>query len=213
MRAMGISEEDGLFFPKRPKNGKIKAILNIFSQVMFFLLKCIYLMLPGIFANMMPVLVRKVNVLNYPVDFNKKWIDGDPILGSHKTWRGLVSGTLAAIGVVAIQRNLLQYESFEEISIFPYQEYSVWLSGFLMGFGVLFGDMVKSFFKRRVKIKPGERFIPWDQTDAVLGGLIFICVLWIPHWSAIVTLILLSFFLHIIIRHLGYYLGINSKKW
>jgi len=170
-------------------------------------------MLPGIFANMTPVLVRKINLFNYPVDLNKKWIDGEPILGSHKTWRGLILGILAAVGVVAIQKQLLQFEAFDNITLFPYQEHSVWLTGFVIGFGVLFGDMVKSFFKRRVKIKPGDKFIPWDQTDAVLGGLVFISFLWIPPWSVIVTLILLSFFLHIIIRHLGYYLKINKKKW
>ncbi|PIY96719.1 MAG: hypothetical protein COY66_03340 [Candidatus Kerfeldbacteria bacterium CG_4_10_14_0_8_um_filter_42_10] len=180
---------------------------------MFFLLQCVYLMLPGIFANSVPVLVKKINVLNYPVDFNKKWIDQQPILGSHKTWRGLIFGTLAAIGIVAVQKQLWQIEAFESVSILPYQEHSAWSIGFLMGFGVLFGDMLKSFIKRRVKIRPGDKFIPWDQTDSVLGGLIFISFLWIPPWSVIITLLLLSFVLHIIIRHLGYYLGINSKKW
>lgn len=171
-------------------------------------------MLPGIFANMTPILVRKHwKFLAYPVDFNRNWRNGKPVLGSHKTWRGLIAGTLAAIVVVAIQKALLSQEFFEAISILPYQDYSIWLIGFLIGFGVLFGDIVKSFFKRRLKIKPGAKFIPWDQTDAVLGALIFISFVWAPPWSVITTLLGLSFVLHIVIRHLGYYLRINNQKW
>jgi len=171
-------------------------------------------MLPGIFANMMPVLMRKHwKFLDYPVDFNLKWRDGEPLLGTHKTWRGLIAGTLVAIGVVAIQKVLIDQSFFENLSILPYQDYSVWLVGFLIGFGVLFGDMVKSFFKRRFKIKPGDKFIPWDQIDSVLGALIFISFVWFPPWSLIFTLLILSFLLHIIVRHLGYYLKVNKKKW
>lgn len=182
--------------------------------MLLFIVKCIYLMLPGIFANMMPVFMKRCgNIFAYPVDFNLKWREGEPLLGSHKTWRGLISGTLVAIGVVAVQKALVDQEGFENISIFPYKEYSVWLVGFLIGFGVLFGDMLKSFFKRRLKIKPGEKFIPWDQTDAVLGALLFISLIWTPSWILVFTLVVLSFLLHIAIRHLGYYLKINEKKW
>lgn len=179
-----------------------------------FILKCIYLILPGIFANIMPVLVkRNFKFLAFPVDFNLKWRDGEPILGSHKTWRGLIFGTLMAILVVTIQKNLVEKEFFNSISLFPYREYSAWLVGFLIGFGVLFGDIAKSFFKRRFKIKPGDKFIPWDQIDSVLGGLVFISFIWLPPWSLVITLVILSFVTHIIIRHLGYYLKINDGKW
>lgn len=179
-----------------------------------FILKCIYLMLPGILANMTPILIRKHwKLLDYPIDFNHKWRNGDPLLGSHKTWRGLISGTLVSVGTVAIQRILVNQEFFESISLFPYQKHSVWLAGFLIGFGVLFGDIVKSFFKRRLKIKPGDKFIPWDQTDSVLGALVFISFIWVPPWSLVFTLLILSFIFHIGIRHLGYYLKINAQKW
>lgn len=184
------------------------------EQSVLFIVKCLYLILPGILANMIPVLVKKnFNFLARPVDFNLKWRDGESILGNHKTWRGLFFGTLSAILVVAIQKTLFDYEFFRNISLFPYQEHSFWSAGFLIGFGVLFGDMVKSFFKRRLKIKPGDKFIPWDQLDAVLGGLIFISIIWQPPWLLVITLVVLSFTTHIVIRHLGYYLKINDGKW
>ena len=40
-------------------------------------------------------------------------------------------------------------------------------------FGALLGDIVESFFKRRVGRKRGENWIPFDQLDFILGVLFF----------------------------------------
>ena len=42
------------------------------NEVVIFILKSLYLMLPAYFANMAPVIVKKANLFNYPVDFNRK---------------------------------------------------------------------------------------------------------------------------------------------
>jgi CDP-2,3-bis-(O-geranylgeranyl)-sn-glycerol synthase len=55
--------------------------------------------------------------------------------------------------------------------------YSSWLGaawlGAWLGLGALFGDIVKSFFKRRLGIKPGTMFQPWDGIDYMIGAIIF----------------------------------------
>jgi len=176
-----------------------------------FILKCIYLMLPAYFANMAPVLSHKINFLNYPVDFNKKFM-GKPIFGSHKTWRGLFFGRIAGI-LVAYVQHLLQYNYpfFASLSFFYYYN---WLAiGFLLGFGALCGDLVKSFFKRRVGIKPGARFIPWDQIDYSIGSLLFVSIAFVPSWQIIVTVIVASFILHVLVNHIAYYLKLSKVKW
>jgi len=183
------------------------------SKELMVVLAYLYFMLPGIFANMMPVLMKKHWMwLARPVDFNLKWFDGKNLLGDHKTWRGLVSGTVVSIIIVAIQKWLLQFETFEKISIFPYDQYSVWLTGFLIGFGALFGDMVKSFIKRRVGIEPGKKFIPWDQIDAAVGAIALVSIIWPVGWIRSLALIIFTFVLHILVRNVGYYLKIN-KRW
>lgn len=48
----------------------------------------------------------------------------------------------------------------------------MFLGGWL-GLGALVGDMVKSFFKRRLGIKPGAMFQPWDGIDYMIGAIIF----------------------------------------
>jgi CDP-2,3-bis-(O-geranylgeranyl)-sn-glycerol synthase len=44
---------------------------------------------------------------------------------------------------------------------------------FSICFGALLGDIIESFFKRRVGRKRGEDWIPFDQIDFILGVLFF----------------------------------------
>jgi len=168
-------------------------------------------MLPAYFANMAPVLVRDYfKALAVPLDFNKKF-NGKRVLGSHKTLRGLLSGIVVGIIVAFVQYLLLKISFFANISILNYNEWAC--IGFLMGAGALTGDLVKSFFKRRFNIKPGGRWIPFDQLDFVVGALLFISILYVPSVEIIITALILSFLLHIILSHIGYYLGIRKVKW
>lgn len=170
----------------------------------------VYLMLPAYAANMAPVFVKKINFLNYPVDFNKTF-KNKPILGSHKTFRGLFFGTLAAIIIVYVQFRLQNLFVFNAISLL---DYSNWiLIGFLLGFGALAGDIVKSFFKRRFDIKPGDKFIPWDQIDYTIGSLIFISIISVPSIDIIIAALIINFLLHISANHIAYYLKLSKVKW
>ena len=83
----------------------------------------------------------------------------------------------------------------------------------LMGFGALTGDLIKSFFKRRLGIRPGARFIPFDQTDFVVGALVFIMPVCSLTLKIFIVSLLLSFVLHIIVNHIAFYLRIRNEKW
>lgn len=176
----------------------------------FFAVRCFYLMLPAYFANMAPVIVKRINLFNFPVDFNKK-INGKPILGSHKTFRGFVFGIIFAVIIAYAQFLLHQLEFFRNLSFF---DYGGWLLlGFLMGFGALAGDSVKSFFKRRIGMKPGERFIPFDQIDFVIGAFAFTALFFDATLKIFAASLLLTFALHIIVNHAAFYMKIRSEKW
>jgi len=175
-----------------------------------FLLKCSYLMLPAYFANMAPVMVRRISLFAFPIDFNKK-INNKPILGGHKTFRGLVFGIIFAVAVAYIQFLLYSNGFFKNISFIGYESWP--LFGLLMGFGALTGDLIKSFFKRRLGIRPGARFIPFDQTDFVVGALVFIMPVFSLTLKIFIVSLLLSFVLHIIVNHIAFYLRIRNEKW
>jgi len=175
-----------------------------------FLLKCFYLMLPAYFANMAPVMVKKLKLFIFPVDFNKT-IGNKPILGKNKTFRGLVFGIVFAIVIAYLQFLLHDAEFFRNLSFLDYQNWL--LFGFLMGSGALAGDLIKSFFKRRIGLKPGAKFIPFDQTDFVIGALVFITPIFELTLEIFVASLLLSFVLHIIVNHLAFYIKIRNEKW
>ena len=175
-----------------------------------FLLKCVYLMLPAYFANMAPVIAKKIDLFAYPVDFNKHIIK-KPIFGKNKTFRGLIFGVVFAVIVAYFQFLLSDIGFFKNISFLNYQNWI--LFGFLMGFGALIGDLIKSFFKRRLGISPGKKFIPFDQTDFVVGAMIFIMPIFGVTFKIFAAALLLSFALHIIVNHAAFYLKIRSEKW
>lgn len=180
---------------------------------MRIILEIFWLLLPAGAANITPVLVRKVNFLNYPIDANKT-LFGNRIFGENKTWRGLFFGIGAAIVVLAWQKYAyIYFITIQSISFFDYAEVNVYGLGFLFGFGALFGDLVKSFFKRRLKIPSGSMWIPFDQIDWIFGALIFLSFYFSFHWSVWVASLLFYGFLHPIVNLLGYWLRIKKTKF
>jgi len=174
--------------------------------MLFFMLQCFYFMLPAYFANMAPVIVKNFSKrLAIPIDFGKN------IVGNNKTYRGLIFGILFAIVIAYFQSLLYSFDFFRDLSFI---DYSYWLLlGFLFGFGALFGDLVESFIKRRLNIKPGERFVPWDQIDFVLGALVFVGFVVVLTLKMVLIVVLISFFGHILVNHLAYYFRIRKEKW
>ena len=171
-----------------------------------------WLFLPAGIANMTPVFLAHLPLLSkldQPLDFNQTF-NHKPILGPHKTIRGLIGGTLASILTVYLQQQLsITFPALNLaenlISLNPF----IW--GGLLGFGALFGDAVKSFFKRRTNIKSGGTWIPFDQIDYILGGILFSSLYHPLSFNLYITIFLLYFFLHFVATHTGYLLKLKSS--
>ena len=128
------------------------------------LIKLIYFLLPAAAANIIPVLVKNnFKILSYPLDLKAKFFDGKRVLGDHKTFRGVIFAVIAAVIAVLIQRELHDNYLFNALSLVNYQEINIWLFGTLIGLGVMLGDSLGSFAKRRLDIKPGKSFYLVDQ--------------------------------------------------
>ena len=76
------------------------------------MISLIYFMLPAYLANMAPPLLKKVNFLNYPIH--------EKLLGSHKTYRGLIFAVIVGMLIFYIQKILFQYALFKNISLINY---------------------------------------------------------------------------------------------
>ena len=173
------------------------------------IVKSLYFMLPAYLANMTPSLLRKTRFLSAPVDFGKKW-KRKRILGNHKTWRGIIVAPLVGIIVALIQQLLFPY--LKVISLIDYSQ-GAWLLGLLLGGGAIIGDLVKSFFKRRLSIRSGKPWPILDQIDFVVGALLFAYIVYIPPFAYVLAVIIISPLLHVISNLIGYCLKIQKNKW
>ncbi|MGD2072618.1 MAG: CDP-archaeol synthase [Candidatus Thorarchaeota archaeon] len=173
-------------------------------------LKTLYFFLPAGMANIVPALFKKARFLNYPIDFNFK-INKRPVIGSHKTYRGLFFGVLFAIITAGIQ--FLVGGCYPSLSIVEYTQTNFLVIGFLLGFGALFGDLVKSFFKRRVRIEPGKPWWGFDQTDWIIGAIILSSIIIKYSLIQIISLVIFYGIMHLIINLLGWELKIKKNKF
>ncbi|MBI4152466.1 CDP-archaeol synthase [Candidatus Woesearchaeota archaeon] len=172
-------------------------------SVTSIILQALYYFLPAYIANMAPVLFKNVPFLVMPI-WEKK-------LGKNKTWRGVAAAVLCGIVVFWLQK-IAYTAGFTALAIIDYADFSI-LLGFLLGFGAIIGDAVKSYYKRKAGIEPGERWLGFDQLDFVVGGLIFSFLLYVPPIEVVVVLFLATPFLHIATNHLGYWLGLRKVRF
>lgn len=173
------------------------------EQILFAL----WFFLPAGIANVTPIIITKLPLLkewNGPVDFGLQF-RGRPILGPHKTIRGLLVGTLAGLLVFMLQ--VQAYESYSwarEVSgNLDYSQLSLWL-GVLLGFGALFGDLVKSFFKRQLNVVSGKSWFPFDQLDYIVGGLIFSSIVVLLSLKQYLLIAIVWFLIHLLSSYVGY---------
>jgi len=136
------------------------------------IIQALWLIIPAYIANASALLVGG----GTPIDFGKKWKDGNRILGDGKTWRGLFTGAFVGmtggfgLSVVAKFGVTINFPiKINDFTGFPLMIPII----FSICFGALMGDIVESFIKRRIGKNRGEDWIPFDQLDFILGTLIF----------------------------------------
>ena len=173
------------------------------------ILKLIYLLLPAALANMTPRLMTPLlsRLALTPIDFGWQF-RGKPIFGSHKTWGGLLLGIMAALLTGYLQ--FLLYPYLRSVALLDYSNWSI--IGLLLGSGAMAGDLIKSFFKRRMDIKPGQHWVPFDELDFAAGAIIFLSPVYFPGWIDALLILAISFLGHILINLLGFYLNIRRKS-
>jgi len=138
--------------------------------LLFVVLHALYYIAPAYVANSSALIFGG----GTPIDFGRKHRDGKRIFGDGKTWRGFFSGVLfgTIIGYLWYYLSITQplfSESFYGVNFFMPDP----LIGLYLGSGALIGDIVKSYFKRRMGVKRGGPFWGWDQLDFVIGALVF----------------------------------------
>jgi len=106
-------------------------------------------------ANGVPLAARSLFAgrWNYPIDGNRRFIDGRPIFGHSKTLRGAA----LAIAATSAAAPLLGFE---------------WTIGALVGSLAMAVDLFSSFLKRRLGLPPSSPALGLDQIPEALFPLI-----------------------------------------
>lgn len=157
-----------------------------------------------------------------PIDGGRVLKDGRRLIGDGKTYRGFISGVFFGVLAGSIQI-WLSSRGFEILGIempgFGPDYLSAFKVVFALASGALFGDMFKSFFKRRMGLKRGAPLPLVDQLDFVIGAWVF-AYLVSPEWfvsnfttGIILTILITTPLLHLTTNIVGYIAGIKKEPW
>lgn len=141
-----------------------------------------------------------------PIDFGKKFLDGKPIFGKGKTFKGFVFGILAGT-IVAFIISIM----FPKTTSLLIPNYL--LLGFFLSVGAIVGDMVASFFKRRNEIREGTEVLFLDQLDFVIGGMIFGSIFYIPEFYEIIAVGVLTLIVHKFSNYVAFKMKLKKVPW
>lgn len=170
------------------------------------IISALYFFLPAYFANMCPVIAGKLRLpLGHPIS--------ERLLGSHKTWRGFYAGYLGALTILAVQFLIQENQLLGAYILLDYQNINLFGYAFLFGIGAITGDGLKSFFKRRIGIKPGAPWFPFDQLDFVVVALLFLWPFFTLPWQHILALLIATPILHLLVNILAYKLKFKKVWW
>ncbi len=156
---------------------------------------CLVLLLLGC-ANTMPIAARKLlrQRLEYPVDMGMRWLDGRPVFGPHKTWRGLFA-SVAATTLFALLTPLSP------------------VYGMFMALLSMAGDLLASFIKRRMNLKSGARAVGLDQGIEALLPLVFLKKQLYLSWQEIAIITILFAAVELVVSPVLYKLGIRRNPY
>ncbi len=174
--------------------------MSMIGGVAWEIFYALYYIFPAYCANGAPILLGGGRSL----DGGKMLSDGRPIFGSHKTWRGFLSGILIGTFVGWAQETLAPNVGLPQGSL---------VLGIVLSLGALIGDLIGSFIKRRLNLKPGAPLPISDQVDFVLVALLFSLPVKPPPLTAALIIIVLTGPVHLLVNVTAYLLRLKETPW
>ena len=166
-------------------------------EISLLIVEALKFIFPAYCANAVPVLAGG----GHSMDFGKKFLDGKPIFGKNKTFRGFFFGLAVGSGVGLLESLV-------------FQGYPV-AFGLLLSLGALLGDLTGAFVKRRLGIAPGGLLPIIDQVDFILGAVLFSLPLslQVMSWELVLVVLVITVPLHLVTNLGAYRLKLKSNPW
>ncbi len=164
--------------------------------------KLVFYLAPMYFANSCAMVFGGKT----PIDFGAKFVDGKPLFGTGKTFKGAVFGVLAGTMISL----LLSFASPGQASLVS-GNYA--LLGFLLSVGSIVGDMAGSFAKRRMGFGQGKEVLFLDQLDFVAGGIAFGSILYLPSLVEIAVIVIVTLVVHRVSNYVAFRAKLKKVPW
>ena len=147
-------------------------------------------------VNGAPILLAKLagNRFDCPIDGNQLFFDGKPVLGSSKTFRGLISALLMSILLGSIFTIPL-------------------LTSLLFGMLSMAGDLTSSFIKRRMGLASSSMALGLDQIPESLFPLLGCKVLLGISMEQIVFVVLIFFVMELVLSWILFLFKIRKTPY
>lgn len=185
-----------------------RANISIDSFLIAFL-SALWIMLPAYVPNSAAALFGG----GTPIDGGRTHRDGRRFLGDGKTWRGFVLGVASGIVVGLLQIGIRQTAGWEVLPPLTV------LVVILLATGALLGDLVKSYFKRRLGRERGAPWLIADQYDLVAGAFALVLIFDYPWFISTITLpilviiLIITPILHKTVNVIGYRIRVKEVPW
>jgi CDP-2,3-bis-(O-geranylgeranyl)-sn-glycerol synthase len=173
------------------------------------LLSAVWIMLPAYLPNPVAALFGG----GTPIDLGRNFWDGKRIFGDGKTFRGLIMGIIAGIGIGLAQIWVSGAYGWENLPEHTYMSIT------LLATGSLLGDICKSFFKRRMGKERGTKWLIADMYDLVAGALLLVLIV-DPGWlfanmtlGVFILILIITPILHRAVNIIGYRFGVKEVPW
>lgn len=180
--------------------------------------------LSGIF-NMIWCKVPILNCLKYPMDFNKKFIDGKRIFGDNKTWKGFVGYLVLNVLITVIWGFVCNGCGINHLNYFYVNNnntiiFNIFI-GLLLGLGYSLFELPNSFIKRRIGIEEGKStnglkkifFIFLDQADSVFGCCLVVWLFYDLGILLYLLYVLVGAITHIVFNMILYFLHLRKNMF
>lgn len=161
----------------------------IIAATVLWIAETIYMYLPAYLANAAPVILGG----GRPLDGDQTWLDGRPLLGDHKTIRGTISGLAVGILIGIAQQNPLK--------------------GTMLSIGAIGGDIIVSFIKRRIGLKPGALLPVADQMGFIILAVALASFVEPTTWDRVVTILIATVPIHFLTNVFAWLLKLKSDPW
>jgi len=179
--------------------------VRILSSLALSILRALVYILPAYIANSTPVLVGG----GPPLDLGRNFIDGRRIFGDNKTIRGFVGGIILGTLTGFLLPLIYPLVNLAVLSLTDYL-----ILAFLLSIGTHAGDLLGSFIKRRLNLRPGAPFPIMDQIGFIILAIAFAWPIYpLITLFEVIVVILITLAIHPASNIVAYLLGLKDEPW